>query len=58
VEQAVREIKNGRLAMLAMAGYFAQAAVTHKGPVQNALDFAADPLHNNLFGCLTGANTV
>ena len=31
-----------------MLGYFVQAAVTREGPVQNLLDFAADPAHNNV----------
>ncbi|KAI3428160.1 hypothetical protein D9Q98_006543 [Chlorella vulgaris] len=34
----VREIKNGRLAMVAWLGFAAQAAVTRQGPVQNLLD--------------------
>ncbi|GBF91914.1 chlorophyll a,b-binding protein [Raphidocelis subcapitata] len=38
VEQQVKEIKNGRLAMLAFLGYFAQAAATREGPVQNLRD--------------------
>tara|TARA_B110000977_G_scaffold171397_3_gene222914 strand:+ start:180 stop:1343 length:1164 start_codon:yes stop_codon:yes gene_type:complete len=33
--QRVAEIKHGRLAMVAMAGCFAQAAVTQVGPVEN-----------------------
>eukprot|EP00775_Hariotina_reticulata_P007526 gene7526-7736_t len=58
VDQTVKEIKNGRLAMVAMLGYFAQAAVTRQGPVQNLLDFVEDPIRNNVLGYLTGAGVV
>lgn len=54
VDQAVKEIKNGRIAMVAMLGYFVQAAVTGKGPVENWLDFCANPATNNIAGYLTG----
>lgn len=38
VEQQVKEVKNGRVAMVAFLGYFAQAAATGEGPVGNLLD--------------------
>lgn len=48
-----KEIKNGRLAMLAFVGLLFQAIYTGQGPLENLAAHIADPGHCNIFSVIT-----
>ncbi|MCL7038020.1 hypothetical protein MKW94_016545 [Papaver nudicaule] len=53
----LKEIKNGRLAMMAMLGILVQANVTHAGPIDNLVKHLSNPLHTTVIQTLSGSGS-
>lgn len=46
-DRKLKEIKNGRLAMVAFVGFLAEHAATDKGPLEALAEHLADPFGTN-----------
>jgi light-harvesting complex I chlorophyll a/b binding protein 5 len=51
-DMRVKEVKNGRLAMVAFVGIAMQALVTRAGPLSDLGKHISDPMHNNFISSI------
>lgn len=57
-EMATKEVKNGRLAMVAFMGFMTQALVTRTGPIEALAAHLSSPFENNIAGSILNLPNV
>jgi len=57
-DMAVKEVKNGRLAMVAFIGFSVVALVTRQGPIEALTAHLSSPFENNIVGSIANMPNV
>ncbi|KAL4542502.1 hypothetical protein Ndes2526B_g03975 [Nannochloris sp. 'desiccata'] len=57
-EMALKEVKNGRLAMVAFVGFAVAALVTRQGPIEALSSHLSNPFSNNIIGSIANMPNV
>merc|ERR1712224_1031385 len=57
-DMQLKEIKNGRLAMVAFVGFAFQALLTRAGPLADLSNHISDPIGNNFFSSVLNLPTT